>query len=64
VAELARQIAGARLETIEAGHLIHDAEPEAFTRTALAFLRPEQAAWMEIDSAEVLTGYRRSKLQR
>jgi 3-oxoadipate enol-lactonase len=40
VAELARLIPGARTETIAAGHLIHAAEPEAFTRTALAFLRP------------------------
>ena len=43
VAELARDIPGARMETIEAGHLIHITEPEAFTRTALTFLggRPE-----------------------
>ncbi len=41
VAELARRIAGARLETIAAWHLIHAAEPDAFTRTVLAFLRPE-----------------------
>jgi 3-oxoadipate enol-lactonase len=40
VADLARQIPGARLETIEAGHQIHDAEPEAFTRAALTFLGP------------------------
>jgi pimeloyl-ACP methyl ester carboxylesterase len=40
VAELARQIPGARLETIAAGHLIHDADPDAFTRAALTFLRP------------------------
>jgi 3-oxoadipate enol-lactonase len=39
VASLARQIPGARLETIAVGHLIHDAAPEAFTRAALAFLR-------------------------
>lgn len=38
VAELARGIPGARLETIEAGHLIHGTEPEAFTRAALTFL--------------------------
>jgi 3-oxoadipate enol-lactonase len=38
VAELARDIPGARMETIEAGHLIHQAEPEAFTRAALTFL--------------------------
>jgi 3-oxoadipate enol-lactonase len=43
VAELARDIPGARMKTIEAGHLIHHAEPEAFTRVALTFLggRPE-----------------------
>ena len=43
VADLARGIPGARMETIEAGHLIHHAEPEAFTRVALTFLggRPE-----------------------
>jgi 3-oxoadipate enol-lactonase len=40
VAELARQIPGARMETIEAGHLIHVTEPEAFTRAALTFLGP------------------------
>ena len=40
VADLARQIPGARMETIEAGHMIHSAEPEAFTRAALAFLGP------------------------
>jgi 3-oxoadipate enol-lactonase len=40
VVELARQIPGAQLETIPAGHLIHDADPEAFTRTALRFLDP------------------------
>jgi 3-oxoadipate enol-lactonase len=40
VADLARQIPGARLETIEAGHSIHDANPDAFTRAALAFLGP------------------------
>jgi 3-oxoadipate enol-lactonase len=38
VADLARQIPGARLETIEAGHSIHQADPDAFTRAALAFL--------------------------
>jgi 3-oxoadipate enol-lactonase len=40
VAELARLIPGARHETIPAGHLIHAAEPEAFTKTALTFLQP------------------------
>jgi pimeloyl-ACP methyl ester carboxylesterase len=40
VAELARRIPGARLETIPAGHLVHAAEPAAFTDLALAFLRP------------------------
>jgi 3-oxoadipate enol-lactonase len=40
VAELTRRIPGARIETIEAGHLIHAAEPEAFTRAALTFLGP------------------------
>jgi len=39
VAELARRIPGARRATIPAGHLIHDAEPEEFARTALTFLR-------------------------
>jgi pimeloyl-ACP methyl ester carboxylesterase len=38
VSDLARQIPGARLETIEAGHSIHEAAPEAFTRAALEFL--------------------------
>jgi 3-oxoadipate enol-lactonase len=40
VAELARRIPGARLETIPAGHLVHAAEPAAFTQSALSFLRP------------------------
>lgn len=39
VAELAGRIPGARSETIPAGHLIHAADPEAFTETALKFLR-------------------------
>jgi pimeloyl-ACP methyl ester carboxylesterase len=43
IAELARRIPGARSATIPAGHLIHDAEPEAFTETTLMFLRPDQA---------------------
>jgi 3-oxoadipate enol-lactonase len=38
VADLARDIPGARMETIEAGHSIHIAAPEAFTRSALRFL--------------------------
>jgi pimeloyl-ACP methyl ester carboxylesterase len=38
VADLARQIPGARLETIDAGHSIHQADPDAFIRAALAFL--------------------------
>jgi pimeloyl-ACP methyl ester carboxylesterase len=42
VAELAQRIPGARSATIPAGHLIHDAEPEAFTETSLMFLRPGQ----------------------
>jgi 3-oxoadipate enol-lactonase len=40
VAELARRLPAARLETIPAGHLVHAAQPAAFTRSALAFLRP------------------------
>jgi 3-oxoadipate enol-lactonase len=40
VADLTRQIPGAQLETIPVGHLIHDADPEAFTRTALELLNP------------------------
>jgi pimeloyl-ACP methyl ester carboxylesterase len=40
VVELARRIPGAHLETIPVGHLIHSADPEAFTRMALAFLSP------------------------
>ena len=35
-----RRIPGARMETIQAGHLIHVTEPEAFTRAALTFLEP------------------------
>jgi 3-oxoadipate enol-lactonase len=38
VVELAGQIAGAKLETIPVGHLIHKADPEAFSRVALGFL--------------------------
>jgi 3-oxoadipate enol-lactonase len=44
VADLAGKIPGARLETIEAGHLIHAAEPAAFARLALVFLRPASGA--------------------
>jgi 3-oxoadipate enol-lactonase len=40
VAALARQIPAARLVTIEAGHDVHRNEPDAFTATALEFLRP------------------------
>jgi pimeloyl-ACP methyl ester carboxylesterase len=39
VAELARRIPGARIETIRAGHLIHHTEPAAFTEIALRFLQ-------------------------
>ena len=39
VAELARRIPGARIETIQAGHLIHHTEPAAFTEAALRFLQ-------------------------
>jgi 3-oxoadipate enol-lactonase len=38
VVELAGQIPGAKLETIPVGHLIHKADPEAFTHMALGFL--------------------------
>jgi len=38
VAELTRRIPGARMETIPAGHLIHAADPAAFTRMAVGFL--------------------------
>jgi pimeloyl-ACP methyl ester carboxylesterase len=40
VADLARRIPAARLVTIPAGHLVHAADPAAFTQSALAFLRP------------------------
>ena len=40
VVELAGQIPGAKLETIPVGHLVHQADPQAFTRTALGFLGP------------------------
>jgi len=43
VAELARRIPGARSETIAAGHLIHDADPAAFTAAALTFLGAAEA---------------------
>jgi len=39
VAELARRIPRARIETIPAGHLIHQTEPAAFTEAALRFLQ-------------------------
>ncbi|MGH3379200.1 MAG: alpha/beta fold hydrolase [Actinoallomurus sp.] len=42
IAEVARRIPGGRSLTIPAGHLIHDAEPEAFVRAALRFLRPAE----------------------
>ena len=40
VVELARQIPGAQMEAIPVGHLIHNADPEAFTRMALGLLNP------------------------
>jgi pimeloyl-ACP methyl ester carboxylesterase len=39
VAELARRIPRASIETIPAGHLIHRTEPAAFTEAALSFLQ-------------------------
>jgi 3-oxoadipate enol-lactonase len=42
VAELVRRIPHARIETIPAGHLIHHAEPAAFTQVALRFLEPAE----------------------
>jgi 3-oxoadipate enol-lactonase len=39
VAELARRIPRARIETIPAGHLIHQTDPAAFTEAALRFLQ-------------------------
>lgn len=44
VAELARRIPGARIETIPAGHLVHHTEPAAFTEIVLRFLQPAEAA--------------------
>ncbi|GAA1259145.1 3-oxoadipate enol-lactonase [Kitasatospora nipponensis] len=38
IAELARRIPDGRVVTVPAGHLIHDAEPEAFTAATLSFL--------------------------
>jgi 3-oxoadipate enol-lactonase len=43
VADLAARIPGAELTTIDAGHAIHSSQPDAFTRTALAFLDPALA---------------------
>jgi pimeloyl-ACP methyl ester carboxylesterase len=43
IAELARRIPGGRSKTVAAGHLIHGAEPQAFTETALPFLRNAEA---------------------
>jgi pimeloyl-ACP methyl ester carboxylesterase len=43
VAELARRIPGGRSVTVPAGHLIHDAEPDAFLEAVLMFLRPAEA---------------------
>lgn len=44
VAALARHIPGGRIEVIPAGHLVHDAEPEAFTNVVLRFLMPAEAS--------------------
>jgi 3-oxoadipate enol-lactonase len=44
VAELARRIPGARIETIRAGHLIHHTAPAAFAEVALRFLQPASSA--------------------
>lgn len=50
VAELARRIPGGRNVTIPAGHLVHDAEPEAFTEAVLTFLRPQEAPGRDAQS--------------
>jgi 3-oxoadipate enol-lactonase len=39
VEEIVRRVPRARMVTIEAGHLVHAAEPEQFTTMVLAFLR-------------------------
>ncbi|MGW0859152.1 alpha/beta fold hydrolase [Streptomyces sp. NPDC002690] len=44
MADLTRRVPHGRLVTIEAGHLIHRAEPEEFTRTVVEFLWPEGGA--------------------
>ena len=46
VVELARQIPGARMETIPVGHLIHSADPKAFTRMAVEFLSESPQGWV------------------
>jgi pimeloyl-ACP methyl ester carboxylesterase len=38
VAEMASTLADGRLVTIDAGHLVHEREPAAFTAAVLAFL--------------------------
>jgi 3-oxoadipate enol-lactonase len=40
IAEMARRIPRGETVTIPAGHLVHEAEPDAFTEVVLAFLRP------------------------
>ena len=44
VADLARTLAGGRLVTIEAGHLVHATQPEAFLHALRAFLDAEHRA--------------------
>ncbi|MEV5573885.1 alpha/beta hydrolase [Spirillospora sp. NPDC052269] len=48
--ELARRIPNGRSETIAAGHLIHDAEPDAFTQMALGFLLPAETPGRDVRS--------------
>lgn len=40
VEEIVRRIPKAQMATIEAGHLVHAAEPERFTAVVLDFLQP------------------------
>ncbi|MGH3391747.1 MAG: alpha/beta fold hydrolase [Actinomadura sp.] len=40
IADMARRIPRGKTVTIPAGHLVHEAEPDAFTDVVLAFLRP------------------------
>ena len=57
MAALARQIPGARMETIPVGHLIHDADPEAFDPNG-----PEIPQWTVSPTGTIAQRHREHEL--